>query len=223
MPSKKVSKQQPPPRLTRDVWLDAAFKAVVGGGFDAVRVLVLADTLGVTRGSFYWHFTDHADLVQALLERWRTQEIERDLRMQAEISGDPQVDLERLLEVALAQTGGDLENIRFELALRALGQSDPAVASMLVEVDQVRMTLFEQKFLTLTADPRTAHELAALFYLAIVGSHQALSRPTSSPLAKAFFTNIIGHYLIQQQAPISGNPKSQAPKPPSPRHIGRPS
>jgi AcrR family transcriptional regulator len=203
VPSKKVSKQQPPPRLTRDVWLDAAFKAVVGGGFDAVRVLVLADTLGVTRGSFYWHFTDHADLVQALLERWRTQEIERDLRMQAE------VDLERLLEVALAQAGADVANIRFELALRALGQRDPAVASMLVEVDQVRMTLFEQKFLTLTADPRTAHELAALFYLAIVGSHQALSRPTSSPLAKAFFTNIIGHYLIKQQAPKSDTPMPQ--------------
>lgn len=207
MPAKKVSKPQPIPRLTRDDWLDAAFQAVVGGDFDAVRVLVLADTLGVTRGSFYWHFADHADLVQALLERWRAQEIERDLRLQAEASGDPQNDLERLLEVALAHAGANLENIRFELALRALGRRDPVVATMLLEVDRVRMTLFEQKFLTLTKDQKTARELAALFYLAIVGSHQALSRPTSSPLAKAFFKNIIGHYLIQQQAPKSDTPK----------------
>ena len=39
------------PRLGRDDWLDAAFAAVVEGGFDNVRVLVLADRLGVTRGS----------------------------------------------------------------------------------------------------------------------------------------------------------------------------
>lgn len=207
MSTKKVTKPQAAPRLTRDDWLDAAFQGVVDGGFDAVRVLVLADKLGVTRGSFYWHFTDHADLVQALLERWHKQEIERDLRLQADASGDPQVDLLRLLETALAHGGSDMENIRFELALRTLGRSDPAVASMLVEVDRVRMALFEQKFRTLTQDPTTSHELAALFYLAIVGSHQALSRPTSPPQAKVFFQHIIGNYLIQQQAPKPSRPR----------------
>ena len=35
-------------RLTRDDWLDAAFRAVVDGGFDKVRVLILADTLSAT-------------------------------------------------------------------------------------------------------------------------------------------------------------------------------
>ncbi len=54
------------PHLGRDSWLDAAFDAVVEGGFDKVRVLVLADTLGVTRGSCYWHFSDPADLLAAL-------------------------------------------------------------------------------------------------------------------------------------------------------------
>ena len=43
-------------RLGRDDWLDAAFRAAVEHGFDGVRVLTLADTLQVTRGSFYWHF-----------------------------------------------------------------------------------------------------------------------------------------------------------------------
>ena len=45
-------------RLGRDDWLDAAFRAAVEHGFDGVRVLTLADTLQVTRGSFYWHFKD---------------------------------------------------------------------------------------------------------------------------------------------------------------------
>lgn len=200
-------------RLTRDDWLDAAFAAVVEGGFDKARVLMIADALGVTRGSFYWHFTDHADLISSLLARWleRELELDRHWRSDATSTPDPRADLERLLEAALAHAGPDLENIRFELALRGLGRRDAAVAQMLVEVDQARMGLFVQKFQRLTGDPKKASELAALFYLAIVGSYQALSRPVNPPQVSEYLMGIIANYLIHQQAPA----------PPSRRRSGR--
>lgn len=196
----KEKKQLETPRLTRDDWLDAAFMAVVDGGFDQARVLVIAEKLGVTRGSFYWHFSDHADLITSLLKRWEMREIELDKRLQADDTEDPKADLERLLDAALAHAGVDLENIRFELALRGLGRRDAAVASMLVGIDAGRMNLFEQKFLRLTGDTKTAGELAVLFYLVIAGGHQALSRPTSPPQAKEFLKGIIASYLINQQS-----------------------
>jgi AcrR family transcriptional regulator len=196
----KEKKQLESPRLTRDDWLDAAFMAVVDGGFDQARVLVIAEKLGVTRGSFYWHFSDHADLITSLLKRWEMREIELDKRLQADDTDDPKADLERLLDAALAHAGVDLENIRFELALRGLGRRDAAVASMLVGIDAGRMNLFEQKFLRLTGDTKTAGELAVLFYLVIAGGHQALSRPTSPPQAKEFLKGIIASYLINQQS-----------------------
>lgn len=199
----KARKRTDASRLTREDWLDAAFKAVVERGFDNVRVLTLAEVLGVTRGSFYWHFTDHADLIAALLARWRKREIDLDQSLQAQASDNPQADLERLLEAALAHAGADVENMRFELALRGLGRRDPAVASMLVEIDQLRMRLFEHKFMRLTgnADSRAASDLAALFYLAIAGSHQALSRPSSPPQAKEYLKGVIANYLIHRQTP----------------------
>lgn len=197
----KARKRSEAPRLTREDWLDAAFKAVVEGGFDKVRVLVIADALGVTRGSFYWHFAHHADLVSALLSRWQKREIELDQSLQAEATDNPQADLEQLLEAALAHAGTDLENMRFELALRGLGRRDPLVAKMLVEVDQMRFDLFEKKFMRLTGDSQMAAELAALFYLAIVGSHQALSRPSSPPQAKEQLKSIIAKFLIHGQVP----------------------
>lgn len=200
-PASKPRKRSEAPRLNRDAWLDAAFKAVVEGGFDKVRVLVIADALGVTRGSFYWHFSDHAELVGALLARWKNREIEIDQAMKAESKADPRADLLHLLEVALAHGGANLENIRFELALRGLGRRDPLVAKMLVEVDEMRMSLFEYRFMRLTGDAKAATELAALFYLAIVGSHQALSRPSSPPQVKTFLQGIIANYLIHRQAP----------------------
>jgi AcrR family transcriptional regulator len=200
MVSNKEKKQLETPRLTRDDWLDAAFMAVVDGGFDQARVLVIAEKLGVTRGSFYWHFSDHADLITSLLKRWEMREIELDKRLQADDTDDPKADLERLLDAALAHAGVDLENIRFELALRGLGRRDATVASMLVGIDAGRMNLFEQKFLRLTGDTKTAGELAVLFYLVIAGGHQALSRPTSPPQAKEFLKGIITSYLINQQS-----------------------
>lgn len=197
----KAGKSVDAGRLNRDDWLDAAYEAVVEGGFEKLRVLGLAQALGVTRGSFYWHFTDHADLLAALLARWQEGEREVVRRLRAEGSGEPQGDLLQLLDAALARAGADLEHMRFELALRGLGRRDPEVARMLVQVDNERMALFEDRFERLTGERQRAGELAALFYLAVVGSHQALSRPSSNARVAAYLKGIIGEYLIRRQAP----------------------
>jgi len=165
-----------------------------------LRVVALAQTLGVTRGSFYWHFADHADLVKVLLARWQQREIAEGLRIQAESSDDPQADLLRLLDLALARGGGDLKNLRFELALRGLGRRDSGVAQMLVEVDAARMALFEAKFLRLTRDAKSATDLAALFYLAVTGGFQALARPNSNARMADYIRSVIADHLIRRQA-----------------------
>ena len=72
---------------------------------------------------------------------------------------------------------------------------------MLADVDGQRMDLFNDKFLRYTGDATKAGELAALFYLAVVGSYQALSRPTNPPQVKAYLQTVITRYLIEQQAP----------------------
>ncbi len=202
---KKADKPAEASRLSRDDWLDAAFNAVVEGGFDKARVLMIADALGVTRGSFYWHFTDHAELISALLARWRDRELalEQQLRAETQSFTDPRADLEHLLKAGLAHAGKDLENMRFELALRGQGRRDPAVAEMLAGIDQARMGLFQEKFMRLTGNEHKSSELAALFYLAIVGGNQALSRPGNPPQLSSYLTGLIASYLIHQQAPAS--------------------
>ncbi len=188
-----------PVRLGKDDWLQVAFQSVVEGGFDKVRVLLLADRLQVTRGSFYWHFADHAELLEALYARWRQQEEETRARLMAIESDDPRADLVGVLGAALAHAGPDLENMRFELALRGVGRRDPAVAAMLADADQQRMALFEHRFRRLTRDRRKAAELAALFYLAIAGSYQALSRPGTDEAFKAGLIALISDYLVDAQ------------------------
>ncbi len=200
MTGEKQTKMKPEaPRLTRDDWLNAAFDAVAEGGFDKVRVLVIADKLGVTRGSFYWHFTDHADLINAILTRWRDHEVAFHESLPSGPSLEPKVELEKLLDAAMALAVDDIKNIRFELALRGLARRDPVVEKLLLDVDQMRLAMFEQKFCRLIKDQAVASELAALFYLAIVGSHQALSRPSSTPRLKDYLKKIIAEHLIYRQ------------------------
>ena len=206
MPSRTRPKPSPAspadaPRLTRDDWLAAAHAAVVEGGFDQLRVLLIAKALGVTRGSFYWHFSDHAELQAELLAGWRQRQLSLIDQLHAPASSDPQAELERVLEAALAHAGTDLEHMRFELALRGLGRRDAAVARLLAEVDALRLQLFVQKFQQLVVDPAVALDLARLFYLAVVGSHQALARPGNPPQLKGQLKRLIGTYLVARQAP----------------------
>src|SRR5262249_60351962 len=58
-------------RIGPEDWVRAGLSLLAQGGIDAVRVELLAARLGVTKGSFYWHFKDRADLRFAMLEAWR--------------------------------------------------------------------------------------------------------------------------------------------------------
>lgn len=192
--TKKVASEAS--RLTRDDWLDEAFRAVVAGGFDQVKVLSLAEKLKVTRGSFYWHFTDHADLIGSLLMRWKLAQLALDAQLQSHQSGDPIQDLEDVVDAAFTQAGSNLENLRFEQAMRELSHQNSEAAQILVEVDTERMALFQAKFVKIVQDPQKARDLAALLYLAIVGSYQALSRPVNPPQIRQYLQGLISHYLV---------------------------
>lgn len=58
------------PRLGRDDWIVAALRVLIRDGIEQVQITRLSRDLGVTRGSFYWHFKAREDLLAALLEEW---------------------------------------------------------------------------------------------------------------------------------------------------------
>lgn len=58
-------------KLQRFDWLLVALKLFVAEGIDAIRITRLAQELEVTRGSFYWHFSNRQDLIAALVDYWR--------------------------------------------------------------------------------------------------------------------------------------------------------
>jgi AcrR family transcriptional regulator len=185
--------------LKRDDWLDEAFRAVVEGGFENVKVLTLADKLKVTRGSFYWHFADHSDLISSLIKRWKETQIAFNDSLMATQTHEPLKDLDSVLDAAFVQAGEKLENLRFEQALRAFGHHHTEAANLLIEVDEARVAMLQGKFKVVVKDDKKARDFAALLYLAIAGSYQALSRPVNPPNIQAYLRTLISNYLLHQQ------------------------
>jgi len=60
----------PRQNLTADDWAAAALEAMASSGIEAVAVEPLARSLGVTKGSFYWHFPNREALMRRALELW---------------------------------------------------------------------------------------------------------------------------------------------------------
>jgi AcrR family transcriptional regulator len=58
-------------RLTAQDWINFALRTLAHEGFDAMKADVLARKLGVSRGSFYWHFSDLDGFHARVIEHWR--------------------------------------------------------------------------------------------------------------------------------------------------------
>jgi AcrR family transcriptional regulator len=169
-PDKGSEKEQ----LSRDAWLDAAGSAIAEGGFDDVRVLTLAKQLGVTRGSFYWHFNDHAELIVSFLDRWRDRRLaELDyLRMSGD---DSETELRRILRLALSEPAWNTRQMRVELAVRDYARRDPYAAKIVAEVDRGRIEHCTSLLEKIMNDKERARDLALLVYVATIGGRVVLT------------------------------------------------
>src|SRR5664279_654243 len=105
-------------RLDATLWVDSGIEILVRQSIEKVGVERLAKKLGVTKGSFYWHFKNRAELHAAILDRWtRKATVDVNQRVDSE-SANPGDRLMRLLELPFwsprAGFAADLE-----LAIRA--------------------------------------------------------------------------------------------------------
>src|SRR5215475_9213904 len=57
--------------LDEEAWIEGGLELLASDSVDGVGIEALARKLGVTKGSFYWHFKDRAALLQAMLRSWQ--------------------------------------------------------------------------------------------------------------------------------------------------------
>jgi AcrR family transcriptional regulator len=193
---------QAPPRrrLRRSDWAAAALAAIRVGGVGAVVVEGLAERLGTTKGSFYWHFKDRGELVAAALERWERQDTD-DVIERLRAIADPGERLRRLFEMAF----GDHPEGDTNVALLA-DAANPLVAAALDRVTQRRLDFLTSAFAELGLTPQAARHHALLAYTAWVGYFElrraAPSATPTGPHARAYLDHLL-RVVMPRTSPLA--------------------
>src|SRR3979411_3548023 len=82
-------------QLSAKDWLNQGLKTLARSGFTALKAEPLAKAMGVSRGSFYWHFADIGAFHAAILKHWREVAAER-IIAGLEAAADHESPLERV-------------------------------------------------------------------------------------------------------------------------------
>ena len=160
VPAKKADKA---PRLSANDWAQGALDVIAEQGVSAVAVEPLARRLGVTKGSFYWHFPSRDALLRAALERWEQRELE-EVFAQLEGIQDPRIRLEQLFRLVGTQTASHA--IYSEL-LKAMDHA--AVQPVMQRVSARRMDWLTLAYRQVGLPRAEAQHRARLTYAAYVG------------------------------------------------------
>ncbi|SDT27659.1 TetR/AcrR family transcriptional regulator [Bradyrhizobium canariense] len=170
-------------QLSAKDWLDQGLRTLARSGFTALKAEPLAKAMGVSRGSFYWHFADVGAYHAAILKHWRNVAAEQ-IIADLERSSDHDDPLPLLLRRAF---GGRLA---LERAVRTWATFDPAARAAVQAIDRRRLSYVESLLRAPGLAAEVARARAQILYWAFVGF--ALS---DKPLPQAKQTAVLDELL----------------------------
>jgi AcrR family transcriptional regulator len=147
-------------------WLRAALQMLRSEGIEAVRIERMARALGVTKGSFYWHFRDHDALLAAMLAEWERRAGRAFLDRLDAASAAPVERLRLLFETVIREGRGALDP-----AIRAWALRDARAGEALARVDRLRLDWLDGLFREAGFGPADSLARSRLAYFALLGEH----------------------------------------------------
>ncbi len=162
-PPAKAARQS----LDREAWIRGAVAVLVDDGMDGLRVEVLAKRLKVTKGSFYWHFKDRRDLLDAVLDTWKQGRV-ADIRKQT--ACEPGGEAAALLHtIEVYSAARSRRGILIEAAMRDWARRDPRAAQVVEEVDAERLACACRLFLASGMPDAEARARSVMLYAYVFG------------------------------------------------------
>ena len=147
-------------QLSADDWIRQGLKALARSGFTALKADPLAKAMGVSRGSFYWHFADLGAFHAAVLKRWREIAAEQ-IIADVEAAGD-----EPLKALLQRSFGARLD---LERAVRNWAAFDAAAQAAVRAIDRRRLDYIEQLLAKRGLAAATAQARAQILYWTFLG------------------------------------------------------
>ncbi|HOV56513.1 MAG TPA: TetR/AcrR family transcriptional regulator [Rhodanobacteraceae bacterium] len=176
-------------RLSAADWEQGALDLIAEQGVAAVAVEPLARRLGVTKGSFYWHFPTREALLRAALERWERHD-EDEVLGQVEPIPDPR---ERLRELFRRTSREMQSHVIYSALLRALDH--PIVQPVMSRVSQKRIDFLTIAYRQCGLERKAAGHRARLAYTAYAGFLQLSLQLGLPRLSHEEFDDYVAHTI----------------------------
>lgn len=169
MPKNAIQQDEPLSRLSREDWVAAALHIFAWKGIDAVRVEPLAQSLHVTKGSFYWHFKNRKELHEAIIQHWG----ERCTRALTESITKSTDIIDVVLNVFCMWMRDEPFSPRLDAGMRDWARRSDAVKAAVQQADVDRTKTIEQAFITAGYDADAARIRARALYFIQIGYYEA--------------------------------------------------
>jgi AcrR family transcriptional regulator len=152
--------------LTADDWIEAAMDILAEDNVAGVQTSALCQKLHVTKGSFYWHFKALGDLLNGVLDSWRRRTTLNVINRFTK-PGDDAATLRTLLSLPRHQRAA--KSAAVELSIRDWARRDATAKRAIEEVDQIRLSFYEQLFHRQGFTGEAAKVRAYIAYAAMMG------------------------------------------------------
>ncbi|MCV6584494.1 MAG: TetR/AcrR family transcriptional regulator [Marinibacterium sp.] len=153
-------------KVTRADWLKVAMDALVSDGVEQVKVMILAERMGVSRSSFYWYFKSRQQLLDALLDQWDAQNTAGMIRM---AQAPARTITEAVCNVHRCVVNPDLFDTSLDFAVRDWARRSGEVRRKLDQSDARRLAALRAMFERHGYGEREAETRARVLYYMQIG------------------------------------------------------
>ncbi|MBI1889458.1 MAG: TetR/AcrR family transcriptional regulator [Burkholderiales bacterium] len=160
-------------KLNRQRWLTAGLQALAEEGPEGLRIMPIAEQLGVTKGSFYWHFKNLEEYRTALLEEWEQSYTQEAIQCLEKDNNDPHTKLRTWI------IGAAYSDFKLDRAIRSWSLNNPAVREVRARVDLERINYLAKLLRGVGWSKDEALTLGQWAYCAWVG-YAALDGPVTT-------------------------------------------
>lgn len=156
-------------KLSVNDWLEAAFRALTKGGPSAIKAEAIARDLGVSKGSFYWHFANVPALKSNMLSHWQEIATASVIKTLDQITETPENKLRQLISLSTSGLDDAYGGPSVEAAIRDWLRYDKDVDNVVKQVDAARIEFVEKLFQLHGLSKKQSGSYARLLYSALIG------------------------------------------------------